>query len=300
MAEGILFDIQRFGLHDGPGIRTVVFFKGCPLRCAWCHNPESQARAPQVRFRQEVCVRCGACAAACEHGAHHIDAHSHFYDRSLCVTCGRCIEECLYEGLALTGKAYTVEEVMAVVRRDAVYFEQSGGGITLTGGEPLAQPTFARSLLEAAHSEGIHTCLESSGVASRAVLADVLPWVDLFLYDYKATGDQHRALTGVDHCLILENLQFLFEQGAKVRLRCPLAPGINDSDEHLSAIADLERRYPALEGIDLLPYHNIGNDKYRQYGIANALPDLPSASEEDRRRWLDRLRTLGCEKAGSG
>jgi glycyl-radical enzyme activating protein len=296
MTTGIVFDIQRFGLHDGPGIRTVVFLKGCPLHCAWCHNPESQVRQPQVRFREEVCVRCGACAAACEHGAHEIGLDGHLYDRTACQVCGRCIEECLYEGLVLTGKEYSVEEVMAVVRRDVVYYDQSGGGITLSGGEPLAQPAFTLALLQAARAEGIHTCIETSGCAAQPVLERVLPWVDLFLYDYKGSGEQHRALTGVDSGIILENLAILIERGAQVRLRCPLVPGVNDSDEHLAAIVDLERRFPALDGIDLLPYHNTGSGKYGQYGMLYELPDLPSATDADQQRWLERLQEMGASK----
>jgi glycyl-radical enzyme activating protein len=296
MTSGILFDIQRFGLHDGPGIRTVVFLKGCPLHCAWCHNPESQARQAQVRFRSEVCAQCGVCVGACDHGAHQLEASGHQYDRTSCEVCGQCIEECVYEALSLTGKLYTVEDVMAIVRRDRTYYEQSGGGMTLTGGEPLAQPGFTEALLEAARSEGVHTCIETSGYATRVVLERVLPWTDLFLYDYKATGDLHFSLTGVDSRRILANLDYLMRSDARVRLRCPLAPGVNDTDEHLQAIAALDARYPALEGIDLLPYHNIANGKYAEYGLINRLPDLCSASMEEQLGWIERLRELGCEK----
>ena len=237
---GILFDIQRFGLHDGPGIRTVVFFKGCPLRCQWCHNPESQSRQAQIRFRAELCTLCAACAEVCPHQAHLISEGGHIYDRSLCDACGRCTAECLYEALQLSGRAYTVDEVMADVRRDLSYYAASGGGLTLTGGEPLAQADFCVELLARAKSEGIHTCVETSGCAPRGVIERILPYVDLFLYDFKASGDgEPRRLTGTPEELTLANLALIIERGVPLWLRCPLVQGVNDTPDHLRRIAQL-------------------------------------------------------------
>ncbi len=298
---GMIFDIQRSSLHDGPGIRTTVFLKGCPLRCAWCHNPESQSRTKEISFRPESCAVCGECVKTCQHGAHRIVEGVHIYDRSLCEKCGDCVETCLYEALKLAGHEQTVEDVVAVVLRDRLFYDQSGGGLTISGGEPMLQAEFTLALLKAAKAEGIHTCLDTCGVASQRVLEQVLPFVDLFLFDYKATDPQaHKKLTGVSNELILANLDFLARQGASIRLRCPLIPGINDSTDHLEGIAALHRRYPGLDGIDLMAYHNIGNAKYERYGLKNPLPALKTTEDATRHAWVEALYALGCEKASLG
>jgi glycyl-radical enzyme activating protein len=298
---GMVFDIQRSSLHDGPGIRTSVFLKGCPLRCVWCHNPESQSTSKEISFRLESCAACGECVKICQNGAHRIVDGIHIYDRSLCQQCGDCVETCLYEALKLAGQERTVDEVMAVVLRDRPFYDQSGGGLTITGGEPMLQEEFTLALLKAARSYDLHTCLDTCGWASQRAYERLLPFVDLFLFDYKATDPEgHKELTGVSNELIISNLDFLVRQGASIQMRCPLVPGVNDSPGHLEGIASLSRRYPGLVGIDLMAYHNIGNAKYERYGLKNPLPGLKTTPEATKEGWLKTLHSLGCDKAVLG
>jgi len=298
---GMVFDIQRTSLHDGPGIRTAVFLKGCPLHCAWCHNPESQSRTKEISFRPESCAACGECVKTCSHGAHRLVDGVHLYDRMLCERCGNCVEACLYEALKVAGSEQTVEEVLSIVLRDRPFYEQSGGGLTISGGEPMLQLEFALDLLLAAKADGLDTCLDTCGWTSRRAYERVLPFIDLFLLDYKATDTEvHKKLTGVPNDLILANLEFLYSQGARIRLRCPLVPGVNDSPEHLEGIAELDRRYPNLEGIDVMAYHNVGNAKYERYGLKNPLPNLGTAGETTKQAWIESLHALGCGKAALG
>ena len=272
-------------------------------RCAanGATTPSSQSRQAQIRFRAELCTLCEACAEVCPHQAHLINEGGHFYDRSLCDACGRCTFECLYEALQLSGRAYTVDEVMAEVRRDLSYYAASGGGLTLTGGEPLAQADFCVELLARAKSEGIHTCVETSGCAPRGVIERILPYVDLFLYDFKASGNgEPRRLTGGPEELTLANLALIIERGVPLWLRCPLVQGVNDTPDHLRRIAQLSAIYPQVERVDVLAYHNVGNGKYAEYGLTNPLPDLPTTPEDVKQGWIEVLHRLGCAKAAFG
>jgi glycyl-radical enzyme activating protein len=301
MASGTVFDIQRFALHDGPGIRTTVFLKGCPLSCIWCHNPESINPKPQLSYNDEKCVRCGKCVEVCPVKAHAISDGCHAIDFEKCTACGTCVENCLYEALKMVGKAMPVEGVMEEVKKDQGYYENSGGGLTISGGEPMRQFEFIRELLKAAKAANIHTCLDTCGFAPVDQYKTILPLVDLFLYDYKATDPvSHKNFTGVSNELILTNLDFLMSKRATVILRCPLVPGMNDSDDHLKGIANLSIKYPQLKAIEIMPYHDMARDKAKRIGKKPEFETAKTSSEEAKGRWIERLRASGCGNCAVG
>ncbi len=298
---GIVFDIQRFAIQDGPGIRTTVFLKGCPLRCLWCHNPEAIRPVPQLSYNPDRCTHCMACVPVCAQSAHAVVDDKHALDFRSCAGDAHCVAACPHQALEMIGGEMTVEAVLEEVERDRPYFERSGGGLTVSGGEPFSQFPFMLALLQGARQRGIHTCLDTSGMVSRRKLEAAAGCVDLFLFDYKATPDSlHRELTGAPSKQILENLAYLYERKARIRLRCPLVPGMNDSAEHLTAIAALSIRYPDLEGIELLPYHSMGREKAARIGCENVLSALPGADERTQARWIGSLREMGCERATLG
>jgi glycyl-radical enzyme activating protein len=301
LIKGLVFDIQRTSLHDGPGIRTTVFFKGCPLECLWCHNPESQSYKLQVSFNWEKCVNCFACVEACEYGAHQVEDGSHKMVHALCMACGTCLPYCMHDALKMIGEERSVAEVMAEVERDIDFYVNSGGGVTLSGGEPMGQFGFARAILQACRERGIHTCIETGGFAPRQKYQQILPLVDLFLFDYKVTEPgSHKSLVGVPNDLILSNLDTLYHKGAAILLRCPLVPGVNDTPDHLAGIAHLAKKYPDLKAIELMAYHDLGRDKGLRVGQEYRLEGIPSASEDTKQAWLEKLVSLGCEKVVMG
>lgn len=285
--QGIVFDIHKFAIHDGPGIRTTVFLKGCPLRCIWCHNPESQERAPEIFFIPEKCIGCGWCFSVCPNHCHVARETAHEFHRENCIRCGRCTERCYAEALELVGSAMTPEGVMEEVLKDRIFYETSQGGMTISGGEPMMQFDFTLDLARRAKAAGIHICLDTCGEAPYEQYETIRPFVDLFLYDVKATDPEiHRRLTGVSNERIRENLRRLDRSGAKTILRCPLVPGVNDDDAHLLGIAALADSLENVQEITLHPYHPLGIDKCARLGKQPRLDDKNFATEDDVARWL--------------
>lgn len=301
--SGLVFDIQKFAIHDGPGIRTTVFMKGCPLRCAWCHNPESQVGTPELSFLPRRCIGCGYCFRVCPQGAHQTEASGHVLRREKCDVCGRCAKECYAQGIEVIGKRMTVAEALADVLKDKVFYDNSGGGMTLSGGEPLLQFEFTLNLLAAAREEKLHTCIETSGYADYDRLAALLPLVDLWLYDVKETDAQrHKACTGVSNRRILANLRRLHDSGARLRLRLPLIPGVNATEVHLRACGELARSLPRLEGVEVMPYHALGLSKVERMGYAPepAAAEIASPTAAQIEDWLAVLHNAGAGQAKRG
>ena len=279
--KGTVFNIQRFSLHDGPGVRTVVFLKGCPLRCVWCHNPEGLSCEPQIMYDSGKCIGCGDCISVCPSGCHEITDGLHFFDRTDCTACGECASVCPCEALSIAGRDMSVDEVMAEVSRDSSLYRVSDGGLTLSGGEPLYQPEFALALLKSAKETDMSTCIETCGAAKPEIISAAAGYTDLFLYDYKATGDEdHKRFCGSPQKLILENLSLLDRLGAQVILRCPIIPGFNQKDEHIDGIAKTALEHPCVKEVHLEPFHRLGKTKAVKLGIVDAFDsDIPGKSE---------------------
>lgn len=281
--SGVIFDLQRFSVHDGPGIRSLVFFKGCPLRCEWCSNPESHRFEPEILFDQAKCIGCRNCVTVCPNGAVWVEADTLRYDRSRCNACGCCAEACYSEARVLKGTVVSAEWVEAQVVKDQVFFANSGGGVTLGGGEPLAQPEFARAILRRCRERGLHTAVETCGQTPWSHLQLALPWTNLFLFDLKHVDPaKHRIHTGGDVGLILSNLARLAAAGLPVIVRIPIVPTFNDEPAEIAAIAN---RIAALglREVHLLPYHSLGRGKYRLLGQDYLFTAAGNAAERQMR-----------------
>ena len=268
--KAMITDIKPMATHDGPGIRTTVFFKGCGLRCLWCHNPETLEGGPILAYYENKCTGCRACTKVCPTGAHYPEGAIHKFDRSRCIGCGKCAQVCPAGALQLFGRQVTVEDLLPRLLEDRPFYENTGGGVTLSGGECLLQADFCAELLKALKKAGIHTAVDTCGFVPRSAFQKVLPYTDIFLYDIKAIDPAvHKACTGQENTQILENLRYLDAMGAKVEIRIPFVPGHNDTE--VAAIQEF---------LKVLPYHNFAGSKYAALGMENTLPQTLPTPEQ--------------------
>jgi pyruvate formate lyase activating enzyme len=280
MTDGMIFDIKRYAINDGPGIRTAVFFKGCPLECWWCHNPEGQSGQPQMMFRSNRCKSSGACLQVCPRGAISW-SNGTITDWEACDNCGKCTEVCYAGARELVGRKVTVDQLLDEIRRDIPFYDQSGGGVTFTGGEPVYQKEFLGAALLACKQQQIHTAVDTSGYSSWETIKAILPLVDLFLYDIKhMDSNKHIKYTSFSNRQILYNLLKLSQTGAHIIVRIPLIPGINDDNENLDECASFLSKLPSLDGVALMPYHEIGIAKYQALGRIYRLEKTKTPTKE--------------------
>ena len=299
--SGLIFSISRFDAEDGPGIRTTVFLKGCPLRCLWCHSPQSISREPQLAFYSNRCIGCGACVEACPQNARIVSATERCLLWEKCDDCGKCAEACPSKALEMVGEWLTVEQVMDVIKRDLVYYRNSGGGVTFSGGEPLAQPRFLVPCLKRCKEIGIHTALDTSGFVKWSILERMLPYIDLFLYDVKhMDSGKHKQLTETGNELILENLRRISQQRKPIWVRIPLIPGCNDSEENLRRIAEFVRPLKSVEKVSLLPYNTAAGAKYQSIGINYELEQALPYPKERLTTFVEFFSRLGVRAVLSG
>jgi pyruvate formate lyase activating enzyme len=277
----MVIDITRMTVHNGPGIRTLILFKGCPLRCIWCSTPESQKESAELAFFPEKCILCGDCIPVCPENAITTGNTSVFVNRDLCNNCGKCASVCYTEALRLLGREYTVEELLDVAKRDTVAYKHSGGGVTISGGEPFQGLDFLLELLQALKKNEISVGVDTCGFTSRENIEAVLPYIDFFLWDVKHMDDRtHLELTGVSNRLILDNLSFVSDRGTPVYLRIPIIPGYNDSEENLLALCDFAEDLTSLIEIDLLPLHHLGKARYLALGREYLFEGIPLVGDE--------------------
>lgn len=286
--NGKILKIQRFCTDDGPGIRTMVFLKGCPLRCIWCHNPESQAKRCELLYDIKKCVSCGRCVDVCSQNCHSFDIN-HIFERKMCIGCGACANVCPAKALELYGKSITTDEAYTIIARDKVFYAQSGGGVTISGGEPLFQPNFSAELLKKCRENGIHTAIETSGFADEKALLTVIEHCDIILFDIKETDEKrHKQYTGVSLTPILRNLELINEKKIQFIIRAPIIPTLNDRAAHFNALKAIRDSMKCCQGIEIMPYHRIGSYKYKALNrnyICDAIPEPTKEIIETWKKW---------------
>lgn len=281
MKTATVTSIKRFAVHDGPGIRTTVFLKGCPLHCLWCHNPEGITALPELAYHEHKCMHCGCCAAVCPTQAHRMENGRHVFDRAKCLSCGACVEPCLGDALTLYGQKMTADEVLKTVLEDRLFYETSGGGLTVSGGEPLLQARFCAELLAMAKKEGLHTAVDTCGAVPQEALALTLRDTDLYLYDFKHPDPaRHKALTGMDNARILANLRLLAAEEKPVEIRIPLIPTLNDAPETLRTTGKILAGMKNITRVKVLPYHDYARSKYLSLGMEDTMPRVSPPTDE--------------------
>ena len=278
--KGFIFNIQRFSLHDGPGIRTTIFFKGCPLKCLWCQNPEGLSISNEIFQYSAKCIGCKSCLESCPEGAISFDGQDVVIDRHICKLCMICADNCPTGALEALGMKMTIKEITDETLKDRVIFEESGGGVTLSGGEPLMQLDFVTELLKTMKELNINTAVETSGFVSMEALKKVSPWTDLFLYDLKLLDpERSKEYTGISSKTIIDNLKYLAQNGSQLIIRMPLVPGINDHHDHLRLMA-VTLKENVINELELIPYHSLGANKYRGLNMEYQLQELEPPSKK--------------------
>lgn len=286
--KGLIFSIEKCSLHDGPGIRTTVFLKGCPLRCVWCHNPESQSFCPELYFLYEKCTCCGRCVSVCPNNCHMIKGGEHEINRRFCNQCGKCASACPNSALEIKGEWMDVESVLEKAEQDREYYNASGGGLTVSGGEPLAHFDFTGRLLALSKQRGIHNCVETSGFVATEKIIQVANYVDIFLYDFKESDpERHLKFTGVKNDVILKNLFELDNIGTKIILRCPIIPGVNDRTSHFGEIARIAEQMKNIIEINIMPFHPMGRSKSIRIGKEYTFDCDKFVEKEEYEKWVD-------------
>ncbi len=302
MKTGLIFDIKHYCINDGPGIRVTVFFKGCPLRCAWCHNPESISGTIEKMYSKDKCIACSACVEVCPEQACTLTSGGVITDRKRCTGCGKCADICPTKATEMSGRIVTLDEVVAIVEKERIFFDQSGGGVTFSGGEPLYQPDFLRALLEEFGRRAIHRTVDTSGFVKEETLLEVAQHTDHFLYDLKIMdADRHRRWTGVDNHLIHSNLKALARTGASINIRIPVVKSVNDDDENISRTAAFVAQLPGeKKEVNILPYHNIMAGKHGKLGSIFAAGTMAEPSQSELRGMVRKFTDHGLHAVVGG